>query len=435
MTNIQYISITHTSKDQAKTNKRQCNILHSVYLKNCTFDDVCDILDSGSTFGRVGTTTDFVAIDIDDTTVNINQVYEFFKNNHDYHISYSSSMNPLKYHILVNLHRTITISEYQEVLVKEFEKIKSAICGRCDIFNLDTHADNFYQCFFGQSVEVSSDYILDDSKHLFNWVKKDSEPRYYIAQVSEKLHPSLNSSDYCKKHNLLTIKENKRFDIYLPSMTNGKLKKIAQGHRYNWCKMIGAKLLMRIFYLNHDFAENWNKFDYLDTFEWVVRTNVFNPDEFCNSDDYKGLVRFFDNKYDILIDKSFETICQILEPYFDCSKRQYKSRQYNPTVMSSIINSHLYNDNTVVFTDKEELQTLCKELFINYYKFINYCKTLGYNVEFEVVSKSEHKVHSNKGKCLENYTIIDNTVSIPRDQITSAIRKFCSKNKIKIIRS
>lgn len=47
----------------------------------------------------------------------------------------------------------------------------------------------------------------------------------------------------------------------------------------------------------------------------------------------------------------------------------------------------------------------------------------------------EHKEHSNKGKCLDGYTIEDNTVTIPKSiKVSSSIRKYCSKNNIKIIR-
>ncbi|MGF2565542.1 hypothetical protein ACQUWZ_27200, partial [Ralstonia pseudosolanacearum] len=81
-----------------------------------TFDEVADLLDAGCIIGRVGNTTDFVAIDVDKTSVNINMVIERYKDNHDIAVSYSASNNPLKYHILVNLHRTITRDEYKNVV-------------------------------------------------------------------------------------------------------------------------------------------------------------------------------------------------------------------------------------------------------------------------------------------------------------------------------
>lgn len=401
MNQIQYISITHISKDDAKDHKRKCNTVHSVYFKEMTFDEVADLLDAGCSFGRVGNNTDFVAIDIDKTTVNINQVYEHYKDNNDYRVSYSASNNPLKYHILVNLHRTITRDEYKDVVNTEFEKIKSECCKRCDFMELDRNADNFYQCFFGNSVDVEMDYVIDNSKRLWCWCKKDEEPKFFIEKEI-KSHPSMNSADYCKKNGLLTIKEDKRFDVYLPSMTNGKLKKISEGHRYNWVKMTGAKVLMRILYLNHQFNEGWTKWDFLDTLEWVVRTNIYNPNEFCNSDDYKGLVRFFDNKWDILLGKSFEEVCSVLEPYFDSSKRQYKSRQYNPTVMTHLIQEHQIDQNTVLFTDKEELQDICKKLLIDYYKFINYAKSINYQIVFEVESDKRTK-YNVEGMSLQEF--------------------------------
>ena len=108
---------------------------------------------------------------------------------------------------------------------------------------------------------------------------------------------------------------------------------------------------------------------------------------------HKRLYFCCDNKWDILVTKSFDEKYQILGPYFEEKKRQYKARSYNKTVMTQMILAHRYNQNTVVFTDKAELQDICKENMIDYYKFINYCKAVGYVVEFEVVvRKVKHNV-------------------------------------------
>lgn len=428
MSQIQYISTTHTSKNMAKDHKKKCNTFHNIYLKDMTFDEIADLLDSGCIIGRVGNTTDFVAIDVDNTSVDINKVIERYKDNHDIAVSYGSSNDHLKYHILVDLHRTITRDEYKNVVAEEFEKLKSELCTRCDYMELDKNADNFYQCFFGSSVDNEVEYILDNSRRLFKWTNKDNEPMFFIEEKTTIKHPSLNSADYCKKNGLLTVKEEKRYDILLPYMTHGKLKLISEGYRYNWTKMTGSKLMMRIFYLNHKFNEDWSKWDYLNTFEWIVRTNVVMPNEFCNSEDYKGLVRFFDNKWDILFDKAYESICEVLEPYFDVTKRQYKSRQYFPSVCTKIIYNHLHDDNNVVFEDRDELITICKEYTLDYYRTVKYIKSLGYNVVFAIEPKRT------KGKCLEGYEVIDNIVTIPRNEVTNAIRRYCSVNKIKIQR-
>lgn len=427
MTDIQYIAVTHIDKDDAKSDKRDCNKLHSVYLKRMTFDEAANLLDCGCTIGRVGTSTDFIALDYDETTVNIQTVIDKTKDNPDYRVSFSASNNPLKYHVLVNLHRVININNYKDVLEEEHRKLHDLVCGRCDVLQLDKNAANFYQCFFGESQETKSDLVLNDSRRLWCWVKKDTVPKYYIEKES-KLRPSMNSADFCKKHNCLTVVESKRFDVILPSMTGGKMKKIKEGHRYRWCMIFGSKILMRILYLNHEFGEGWTKWDFLDTFDWAVKTSVIKPEEFCESQDFKGVRRFFDNKWDILMDKSFEDQCSVLEPYFKSSKRQYKSRQLLSAVCSMLINEHLIDERTVMFTDKEELRKLCEDNFVNYYRVLNYIKGLNYNVVFTAVKQRV------KGKCLEGYTVVNGSVEIPKNMVTAAIKNYCSRNGIKIIR-
>ena len=39
-----------------------------------------------------------------------------------------------------------------------------------------------------------------------------------------------------------------------------------------------------------------------------------------------------------------------------------------------------------------------------------------------------------KGKCLEGYEVIDNVVTIPRTEVTNAIKMYCSRHSIKIQR-
>lgn len=424
---VQYISTSHVSKDMAKEHKRLCNKVHNIYLKDMTFDEVSDLLEAGCTIGRVGNKTSFVAIDIDKTSVNINTVLERYKDNKDISVSFSASNNPLKYHILVNLNREITREEYKDVLYKEFDKIKTELCAKCDFMELDKNAESFYQCFYGNSVDSEYEYVLENSRHLFKWTKKDEEPYFYKEEHQVVEHPSLNSADYCKKHGLLTVKETRRYDIFLPSMTKGRLKPIAEGYRFNWARMTGTKLLMRILYLNNEFNENWSKFDFIDTFEWIIRTNVVKPTEF--EDDLKKLTLWLDNKWDIAATKSYEEQKKLLEPYFDCSKRQYKSRNYNATVMTELINEHMFDENTILFVDKDELKEICERLILNYYGFINYVKACHFELKFECETQ-----RSNKGKCLEGYEVINNSVSIPKDQVTNAIRKYCSLHKIKIQR-
>lgn len=378
---IQYISFTHTSKEMAKENKKKCNGLHSVYLKDMTFEEICNLMENGNTIGRVGTKTSFVMIDVDCTSINISKVFDTYKDDKDVFVCYSASNNPLKYHILVNLNKIIDINEYKECLENEFNKIREKLCyERFDYMVLDENASNFYQCFFGQSIEHEYENILEDSKKLYCWTKKDNDPKFMIEKEYHP-RPSLNSADYCKKNGLLTVKEEKRFDVILPSMTNGKLKLIAEGHRYNWCRMTGTKILMRIFHLNHQFNEGWTKWDFLETTEWAFRTNIVKPNTM--EEELKSLILWLDNKWDILVNKSYDEQCAILEPYFNSSKKQYKSRTYNLTVMTDLVQEHIFDDTHILFTDKDELKDICKDLMIDYYKFIKYAKSIKYDVVFE----------------------------------------------------
>lgn len=398
---IQYIAWTHTSKDMAKHHKQMCNKEHSVYLNEMTFDEICDLHDAGNIIARVGDKTDFVIIDIDETTVNIKQVLDYYKDNEKYHVSYSSSNNPLKYHIFVKLDEEVTVDEYKKKLADEYFKLRNDVCGRCDMMNLDGNASNFYQCFYGPSVENEYENVLEGSIRLYKWCKKDETPMIYNENKTVKKRPSMNSADYCKKNGLLTVKEDKRFDVILPSMTNGRMKLIAEGHRYTWCRMTGTKILMRIFHLNHQFNEGWTKWDFLDTAEWAFRTNVVKPNTM--EDDIKSLILWLDNKWDILVSKTYEEQCETLEPYFDCSKKQYKSRAYNASVMDDLIYEHTFDSKTVLFTDKDECKEICKTLLIDYYKFIKYAEYKGKEVAFECVNEHKNKKYDCAGMNKEQF--------------------------------
>ena len=426
MSLIQYISVTHTTKEEAKANKSMCNRTHNIYCKDATFNEICDIHDSGSTFGRIGKVTDFIVIDVDETSINIHKIFEYYKDNPDVHVCYSSSMSQLKYHILINMHKEITDKQYPYVVHAEFKKLKDAVCGRADYMKLDKKAANFYQCFFGECVQESLPFVLDNSQHILGWVKKDAEPVGYIETFNYRQRPSLNSADYCFKHGLLGINEDKRFDVMLPSMSRGRVKKIAEGHRYSWCRLTGTRILMRIFYLRDVFDEPWSKQDFLDTFEWAVKTNIVKPDEFCETADYRSLVNWLDNKWSILVDKSFEQKCDELDEYFkNRSKRNYRSRKYTPSVCQAIITEHL-SGSDVVFEDKQELINLCVENDISYRAFTNYLNIHRFNLVFVTETKSKRK------NCLDGFEVIDGILNISKSDLTSAIKSYCSRNKIKI---
>lgn len=401
MSKIQYISATHSSKERAKHFKKMCNTLHNLYLKDCSFDDLCTLHDAGTIIGRVGRKTDFLMIDVDQSSVTIDKVRDTFRDDPDIHVGYSASMNPNKYHILVDIHKTIDRDEYQAAVHAKFEEIKKRVCDRTDIMVLDEDADNFYQAFFGESVETDIDFILPDSRRLFNWTKKDREPRFYIEAEKREFF-SLNSADYCKKHGLMTVVENKRYDIITPSMTRGRLKKIAVGHRYKWCRMIGGKLMMRLFYLNHDFGEAWTSSDLVYTAEWLFRNNVIMTPDF--EKDLDELKSWLVKSFEVLAHLPYEEQQKLYDGYFDGSKRQYKSRGFTLSQMSTLLQNRLYDENTVLFTDKEEMKRSCEEMMIDQRTFKEYVDSLHMTIAYECeIKRTRRCKHNVEGMTLDQF--------------------------------
>lgn len=376
MNRIQYISLTHTDKEMAKEHKRKCKNSGHLYYGELTFDNIVNIHDAGCTFGRVGCETDFVVIDIDNTTVDIDRVYDVLKNNQKYHVSYSASNNRNKYHILVDLGYTVNVDQYAETVVKEFEAVKTVVCGRGDIMVLDKNASNFYQCFFGNSVNDEVNYIeTDNDRQIADWCHKGQEP-LFKEQRTWRI-PSLNSSDWCHKNNQGAVEEPNRYDIIVPQMTKGRMKLISVGHRYNWSKVLAAKLLMRILYLNTVFGEDWNRDDYMNTWKMLVAKNTYG--NFTKEDNFKSLELWVESQYNIAMGNDFETNQRIYGSYFtNTQAHTYVSRQWKYETALEIINDRL-NDGVVCFESTEELNNIAKANHMSTQYIDSIIQKLGYS--------------------------------------------------------
>jgi len=303
--------------------------------------------------------------------------------------------------------------------------------------NLDEASDDFRHCFFGCCQNESHEYILPSSKRLFTWKKKEhKKPLIYNENKEPVIHMSLTSQEFCMRNKLGTVKEDKRFDVNLPCHWGRNRYYIAEGNRWNWCRMIIPKLLMRCFYLNEKFHESWTIEDLLNTFEWVVNKNVVKANEFIESEDYKSLCLWIDEKYSRLKTMKYEDVVSELSGYFENKTRQYKNRKYLVETCKDIIYQHeKYIDGQyiVLFTDKEEMLELLNSLSITerYFKdFVS--KTKGnFTIQFESVP-----TRSDKGKTKLDLTKYqynkNNQLMIPKKDITPYIRNYCSKNKIKI---
>lgn len=399
---IQYVGITHTNKDEAEENKRLVNRRHTTYLlQNATFDEITFIHDSGCTIGRVGDSTNYLMLDIDNAKISISKVREHFKGNTNYHVSYSARPDSCRYHIFVNLNRSITRDDYKSVVYQEFANIHSQLCVNKDDMILDKKAADFYQCFFGPPAEISKEVIIDRAKRLSSWVRMNVSPRFYVSR-EKKAYPSLNSGEYCRQNNLFTVKEEMRFCIFLPHMTKGRMKKIWEGRRNTWGFVIGKKLLLRILYLNYYFSENWKKEDYLNTFEFIIRMNVIRFDTFTVN--FRQLVNSLGDLWEKYSKLPWEVLVNDLSPYFNCSQRQYKARGYNKWMMDEIIREHLVEDGNVLFLSKDSLKVLCVDSLLDYYAFIKYVDSLGLKVLYEEVSTVKHHIkHPVKGMSIDEF--------------------------------
>lgn len=402
---IQYVAITHTNKDEAEKNKRLVNRRHTTYLlRNATFEEITFIHDSGCTIGRVGDSTNYVMIDIDKAKIPISKVREHFKGNSDYHVSYSASEESkkgFKYHIFVNLNRTITRDEYKNEVDQAFANIHSQLCVNYADMILDKKASDFYQPFFGPPAEISGEVILDRAKRLTSWVKMNSSPRFYVSR-EKKLYPSLNVDEYCRQNNLLKCEVLPRFDISTPHMTKGKMRKISEGRRNTWAFIIGKKLLLRILYLKHYFGEEWTKEDYLNTFEFLVRMNVVNFVDFTVT--FRQLLMSLGALWEQYSKLPWEQQVIDFASYFKCSTRPYKSRKYNKIMMDELIREHIVEDGNVLFLSKDALKVLCEEVLIDYYAFVKYVDSLGLKILFEeVLPATRKRKHNVTGMSIEEF--------------------------------
>lgn len=389
MNKIQYIALTHTSKDEAKDHKRKANYSDYLYYGELTYEEILDIHDNGCIFGRIGNKTDFLVIDIDTTTVDIMKAKNVLESE-KYHVEYSCSNNNLKYHIFVKLDKEITNSEYADELKKEFEIVKNMVATNSDVFILDNNAANFYQCFFGPSVNNSYRWIENENDHpLVTWTKKDEEPQFKVEKHWNI--PSLNAADWCRKNNQGYILEMKRYDIITPMMRRGKLIKI--GHRWNWSKLIGTQLLMRMMYLIKVLDEEWTREDYLNTFDMLVRQNT--AGEFHKDPDYKALRLWMESQWNIALLQSFEDNQKIYDSYFNCSKKPYVSREFKREAMHKMVLDHMVSNPEfqkdyieVVYRSKAELYEDLENSFISEKTFKNFLD--GMNAKLKIIHRGNY---------------------------------------------
>lgn len=154
-------------------------------------------------------------------------------------------------------------------------------------------------------------------------------------------------------------------------------------------------------------------------------TLYFEDGKDCNC--YKQLLSLLREMYDNLKDYSYEYI----EGNMDGKIHNYKTESYRRDLILKVRKTLEFDEatNNFVIINRKVLLEKLKEVKITEKTFKNHINRCGFGLVYKEIS-----TRSDKGKCLENYIIKDNTVEIPKCEVTFAIKNYCSRNKIKIIR-
>ena len=169
----------------------------------------------------------------------------------------------------------------------------------------------------------------------------------------------------------------------------------------------------------------------LEDLDWNLErlcSLYFEDGKDCNC--YKQLLSLLREMYDNLKDCSYEYI----EGNMDGKIHNYKTDTYRRDLILKVRKTLEFDEatNNFVITNRKVLLEKLKEVKITEKTFKNHINRCGFGVVYKELSPKN--TYKNKGKCLENYIIKNNTVEIPKNEVTSAIKKYCSINKITIIR-
>lgn len=202
---------------------------------------------------------------------------------------------------------------------------------------------------------------------------------------------------------------------------NDKLMKniIPIGKRNNHLALTIPTLFKIWEQLNNDFNRNLTEDMLRETCKFYIESHF----EYTGNND---LSNFFGNAMSIVTDMlngigNYKPSKRKNDGYFP---RNRNIEQYFDDFLSLYPNSMNTREDFEYYLDQKELYFSPKRISL-------FFKNRGYG-------RKAHKPHKNKGSCLEGYTISETNgqqiVTIPKDKVTSAIKVYCSKNKIKIVR-
>lgn len=182
--NIQYVSSVTNDKDIALKLKRKVRKNKNLYLKNnCTWDELKSLILNGCTIARVGTKSEYIALDIDGSEVTHDEMKKWAES-YGQEVLWTKSIsgNQYKHHVYFHVDE-FDVSEVEEVTNKCSTILKNAFAGKS--ISIDKHAWSYWQCMYNVGAKNTT-FVLDGSIQLNDWCCKFKEPAPYISVVEEE---------------------------------------------------------------------------------------------------------------------------------------------------------------------------------------------------------------------------------------------------------
>lgn len=190
---LQYIANLASEKDVAREFKRDKVIGHRTWYCRCdeTWENVVYLTTHGYTIARVGTTTSFIFLDIDEGDITHEELEKALASWPDTLVLRGTSGLWYKHHVIIRTD-PITIrpadegpcevvqAPFVEAVRNAFAKVKALFPGRK--LKLDPHSERYWQCLYSYCEVDNPDpqeCPIPGSQRLKGWVAKYTEGEEY----------------------------------------------------------------------------------------------------------------------------------------------------------------------------------------------------------------------------------------------------------------
>lgn len=431
MNYIQYIPFCHTTKEQAKSDLKKAYKGHiPVYIKSCSFEEICSLLTRGSTIRRLGDETTFVCLDVDDSSVPYTTVRSALEAYSNIRVVLSASGNPLKYHIL----QDIPLTPAGDPLVRSINGLKRLVLRTLgDVLDFDAACDKFDQPIFGQPSPTRGKFRLKDSSRISRMLARKDMPEpsdlneYFLPD--NDVYLPYNSAQMASEMGVYFVHENGyRFDVLLPCITRGRMQKIKVGCRFFWCQNTINRLLLRTFHLRTNCGYDINKAMYERWVEATIFNNVQDSVSFLQSPDYRSLQRYASRRYDEFNGCSFEYQVKCLSSYFskeETPAKPYRSRKYIYDLISTILDD-LENDGRI--DAQHRIHVPNKQYLRNTFSLYDISPITA----IRIIRKKGYSLTTERRSCIDGLNVVDGVLTLSEPP-SDTISRYCRRHGITIV--